>query len=96
MSDTVSNEKLLETISTNRSLIIGEIKDLRAEVKSYTEKHNILSTQTALLEAEVKRNSLDIDKNWVVTRKLDSKITRWSGIIACLMCIGGALLGFLK
>ena len=96
MSEAVSNDKLFETISTNRELIISEIKDLRAEVKSYTDKHNALSTQTALLDAEVKRNSVDIDKNWVVTRKLDSKITKWGGVIATLMCIGGGLLGFLK
>ena len=96
MSDSVSNEKLVEILGQNKQVILNELKELKTDVKSYTEKHNQLNTQTALLQAEVKRNTDDINNNWVVTRKLDSKITRWSGIIAALMCIGGVLVTFLK
>lgn len=94
MSDSVSNEKLVEILGQNKEVILSEIKELKAEVKSYTEKHNSLNTQTALLQAEVKRNTESLDSNWEKTRKIDAKILKWGGVISGLSVASGFILKF--
>jgi len=89
MSNTVTIEDLAGILKENKKAVLDQISSLRAEIKDMSTVQNKSVTQIALLERDVKDNTSDIDNNWAVTRKLDSKITRWGGIIAGLSIASG-------
>ena len=94
MSNEVTIDDLAGILKENKKAVLDEISSLRKEVKEITTSHNTSITKIALLERDVSSNTTDIDKNWVVTRKLDSKITKWGGVIGGLSIASGFVIKF--
>ena len=94
MSDDVTNEQLIQVMTANREAVLGRISSLENKMDKNLEHQHDIASRLLLVESMVAGNTKDINDNWIVTRKLDSRITKWGGIITALLFVFGTLLKF--
>jgi len=96
MSTDVTNEQLISAMTSNREAVLGRITSLETKIDKYSDLHHGLSSRLLLAESKISSNEKDINDNWVVTRKLDSRITKWGGAITATIFAFGILLKFVN
>ena len=76
------------TENINNSLITSAVLETKIQNldKTNSEKHEDLQKEFNFKHGDLKE---DVDKNWQVTRKLDSKVTKWSGVAVGLSIASG-------
>ena len=94
MSDDVTNEQLIQVMTANREAVLGRISSLENKMDKNLEHQHDIASRLLLVESMVAGNTKDINDNWIVTRKLDSRITKWGGIITALLFVFGTLIKF--
>jgi len=92
MSTDVTNQELVNVMTSNREAVLGRISNIESKIDKFYDSQHDISSRLMLAESKINDNANDINKNWIVTRKLDSKITRWGGIIAGLSVTSGVIL----
>jgi len=81
-------------MTANREAVLGRISSLENKMDKNLEHQHDIASRLLLVESMVAGNTKDINDNWLVTRKLDSRITKWGGIITALLFVFGTLLKF--
>lgn len=94
MSENVTNEQLINAMTSNREAVLNRISSIESKIDKFQESQHNIDSRLLLAEDKIANNAKDINANWEVTRKLDNKVTRWGGIITACLFIFGVLLKF--
>ena len=94
MSTDVTNQELINVMTSNRETVLNRISNIETKIDKFYDSQHDISSRLMLAESKISDNANDINKNWIVTRKLDSKITRWGGVIAGLSIASGFVFKF--
>jgi hypothetical protein len=102
MSDNITMQQFIDVLKDTNKPIFDKLGTLETKIDTATANINSSLITNAVMEANLKNHEkankekhVEFDKslsqNWEKTRKIDSKIIRWGGIVTGLSFASGAI-----